>query len=219
MKVELVSVTKPVKAELLNFSAEDLLSYVARVSNPTNQMNTTTSNKLLGYCIKNSHWSVFEHVSMTLEITTSRAIAAQILRHRSFVFQEFSQRYSSVTEFEICEARRQDVKNRQNSIDDMSRDDKEFFNNAQNYINAEAVILYNEALARGVAKEQARFLLPLSTKTTLYMTGNVRNWIHYIDLRTENGTQKEHSDIAKEAKKIFIKEFPAISQALGWKDE
>lgn len=216
MKVELISITKPIKQELSEFSAEELMSYVARVSNPSNQMNTKTSSKLLGYCIKNSHWSVFEHVNMTVEITTSRAIAAQILRHRSFVFQEFSQRYSVATDFEIYEARRQDDKNRQNSIDDMLEDDKEFFTNAQNYINAECEIMYKEALARGIAKEQARFLLPLSTQTTIYMTGNVRNWIHYIELRSDNGTQKEHADIAIEIKNIFIKQFPAISEALEW---
>lgn len=217
MKVELVSITKPVKSELNDFSSEELMAYIARVSNPSNQMNTKTSSKLLGYCIKNKHWSVFEHVNMTVEITTSRAIAAQILRHRSFVFQEFSQRYSSATEFELYEARRQDDKNRQNSIDNMSDDDKEFFINAQNYINEECKGLYQEALSRGIAKEQARFLLPLSTQTTLYMTGNVRNWIHYIELRSENGTQKEHADIANKIKDIFKEQLPAISEALEWR--
>jgi thymidylate synthase (FAD) len=217
MKVELVSITKPVKSELNDFSSEELMAYIARVSNPSNQMNTKTSSKLLGYCIKNKHWSVFEHVNMTVEITTSRAIAAQILRHRSFVFQEFSQRYSSATEFELYEARRQDDKNRQNSIDNMSDDDKEFFINAQNYINEECKGLYQEALSRGIAKEQARFLLPLSTQTTLYMTGNVRNWIHYIELRSENGTQKEHADIANKIKDIFKDQLPAISEALEWR--
>jgi thymidylate synthase (FAD) len=217
MKVELVSITKPVKSELNDFSSEELMAYIARVSNPSNQMNTKTSSKLLSYCIKNKHWSVFEHVNMTVEITTSRAIAAQILRHRSFVFQEFSQRYSSATEFELYEARRQDDKNRQNSIDNMSDDDKEFFINAQNYINEECKGLYQEALSRGIAKEQARFLLPLSTQTTLYMTGNVRNWIHYIELRSENGTQKEHADIANKIKDIFKDQLPAISEALEWR--
>jgi thymidylate synthase (FAD) len=219
MRVELISITKPVKEALTEFSSEELMAYVARVSNPNNQMNTATSSKLLGYCIKNAHWSVFEHVNMTVQITTSRAITAQILRHRSFVFQEFSQRYAEATNFEIYEARRQDVKNRQNSVDDMLADDKEFFKNAQNYINEEAMLLYNEALARGIAKEQARFLLPLSTETTLYMTGNVRNWIHYIQLRSENGTQKEHADIALEIKNIFKEQFPAISTALEWVNE
>jgi thymidylate synthase (FAD) len=217
MKVELVSVTKPIKKELSEFSSEELMAYVARVSNPSNQMNTKTSSKLLGYCIKNKHWSVFEHVNMTVEITTSRAIAAQILRHRSFVFQEFSQRYSEITEFENYKARRQDVKNRQNSIDDLDEDTLEWFDMAQQLIREDAKALYEDALRRGIAKEQARFLLPLSTRTTLYMTGNVRNWIHYIELRSENGTQKEHADIANAIKEIFKQQFPEISKALEWK--
>lgn len=218
MKVELVAVTKPVKSNLLEFSSEELMAYVARVSNPNNQMNTKTSSKLLGYCIKNKHWSVFEHVNMTVEITTSRAIAAQILRHRSFVFQEFSQRYSQVVNVEIYPARRQDIKNRQNSVDDMDEDTKEWFEGAQEGMANVAISLYKEALGKGIAKEQARFLLPLSTQTTLYMTGNIRNWIHYIELRSENGTQKEHADIANAIKKIFIEQFPAISDALEWRN-
>jgi thymidylate synthase (FAD) len=217
MKVELVAVTKPVKKEIEEFTSEEMMAYVARVSNPSNQMNTETSSKLLKYCIKNSHWSVFEHVNMTVEITTSRAIAAQILRHRSFVFQEFSQRYAEATNFEIYPARRQDTKNRQNSIDDLDEDTKEWFAMAQQLITEDARATYDEALRRGVAKEQARFLLPLSTETTLYMTGNVRNWIHYIELRSENGTQKEHADIAAAIKKIFKEQFPAISEALEWR--
>ena len=217
MKVELISITKPVKKDLLEFSSEELMSFVARVSNPSNQMNTATSSKLLGYCIKNSHWSVFEHVNMTVEITTSRAIAAQILRHRSFVFQEFSQRYSEALTNEKVEARRQDTKNRQNSIADMDEEDKEWFERQQKRLWGEAKAEYDEAIRRGIAKEQARFLLPLSTQTTLYMTGNVRNWIHYISLRSENGTQKEHADIAIAIQNIFIEQFPAISEALGWK--
>ena len=217
MRVELVAVTKPVKKEIKEFTSEEMMAYVARVSNPSNQMNTETSSKLLKYCIKNSHWSVFEHVNMTVEITTSRAIAAQILRHRSFVFQEFSQRYAEATNFEIYPARRQDTKNRQNSIDDLDEDTKEWFAMAQQLITEDARATYDEALRRGVAKEQARFLLPLSTETTLYMTGNVRNWIHYIELRSENGTQKEHADIAAAIKKIFKEQFPAISEALEWR--
>lgn len=216
MKVELVSITKPVKKELEAFSSEELMAFVARVSNPSNQMNTKTTSKLLGYCIQHSHWSVFEHINMTVEITTSRAIAAQILRHRSFVFQEFSQRYAEAVANEVVEARRQDTKNRQNSISDMSDEDKDWFSRQQNRLWKEAKAEYDEALRRGIAKEQARFLLPLSTQTTLYMTGNVRNWIHYISLRSENGTQKEHADIAKEIRNIFIEQFPAISHALEW---
>lgn len=216
MKVELISVTKPVKKEIENFTPEEILSYVARVSNPSNQMNTQTAPKLLGYCIKHQHWSVFEHVNMTIEITTSRAIAAQILRHRSFVFQEFSQRYAEVTDFEIYDARRQDMKNRQNSIDDMDEDTKEWFGMAQQLIREDAKAMYEEALRRGIAKEQARFLLPLTTQTTIYMTGNVRSWINYIQLRCKNGTQKEHADIAEAIKLIFKEQFPSVSEALEW---
>jgi thymidylate synthase (FAD) len=219
MKVELVSITKPVKNGTEIFSSEELMSFIARVSNPSNQMNTKTSSKLLGYCIKNKHWSVFEHVNMTVEITTSRAIAAQILRHRSFVFQEFSQRYAEAVSNEKVEARRQDTKNRQNSIDDMDEEDIEWFERQQDRLWAEAKAEYDEAIRRGIAKEQARFLLPLSTQTTLYMTGNVRNWIHYIELRSENGTQKEHADIAIAIKNIFKNEFPSIAKALSWIDQ
>jgi thymidylate synthase (FAD) len=216
MKVELVSITKPVKKEIEHFSPEEVLSYVARVSNPSNQMNNETSSKLLGYCIKHAHWSVFEHVNMTVEIQTSRAIAAQILRHRSFVFQEFSQRYAEAVDVEKYPARRQDNKNRQNSIDDMDEDVKKWFQFAQDDIASVSMNLYKQALAKGVAKEQARFLLPLSTSTTLYMSGNVRNWIHYVELRTKNGTQLEHKEIADAIKTIFTEQFPAISQALNW---
>jgi thymidylate synthase (FAD) len=216
MKVELISVTKPVKKEIENFTSEEILSYVARVSNPSNQMNTQTAPKLLGYCIKHQHWSVFEHVNMTVEITTSRAIAAQILRHRSFVFQEFSQRYAEVTDFEVYDARRQDVKNRQNSIDDMDDDTKEWFSMAQQLVREDAKAMYEEALRRGIAKEQARFLLPLTTQTTIYMTGNVRSWINYIQLRCKNGTQKEHADIAEAIKLLFKEQFPSVSEALDW---
>lgn len=216
MKVRLISITKPVAEEIVNYTPEELSAYVARVSNPSNQMNNETAPKLLGYCIKNNHWSVFEHVSFTVEIKTSRAIAAQILRHRSAVFQEFSQRYAEVMDNEFYPARRQDSKNRQNSIDDMNEEDKQWFSDAQDYVWNESTSLYKEALKKGIAKEQARFLLPLSTQTTLYMTNNVRNWLHYIDLRCSNGTQLEHKEIADEIKAIFIKEFPAISEAKGW---
>lgn len=216
MKVELISITKPVKKDIEHFTPEEVLSYVARVSNPSNQMNNETSSKLLGYCIKHAHWSVFEHVNMTVEIQTSRAIAAQILRHRSFVFQEFSQRYAEAVNVESYPARRQDNKNRQNSIDDMDEDVKKWFQFAQEDMANVSMNLYKQALAKGIAKEQARFLLPLSTSTTLYMTGNVRNWIHYVDLRTKNGTQLEHKEIADAIKVIFSEQFPSISQALGW---
>ena len=217
MSVKLVAITKGV-GDLDGKMAEELVSFVARVSNPSNQNNFETAPKLLGYLIRNQHWSPFEHAYMTLEIETSRAIASQILRHRSFVFQEFSQRYSEVTEFELNEPRRQDTKNRQNSIDDLSAEDTDWFLNAAIGVHTTADALYKEALRRGIAKECARFLLPLSTKTTLYMTGSARSWIHYVDLRSANGTQLEHMDIAKAAKAIFSQEFPATAKAMGWVD-
>ena len=175
-----------------------------------------TAPKLLAYCIKNNHWSVFEHVNFTVEIKTSRAIAAQILRHRSAVFQEFSQRYAEAMDNEFYPARRQDVKNRQNSIDDMDEEHKNWFNQAQIDNWDRSMSLYKEALNRGIAKEQARFLLPLSTQTTVYMTNNLRNWMHYIDLRTTPGTQLEHREIAEGVKKVFIEQFPTIATAKGW---
>lgn len=200
-------------------SPEELIAYTARVSNPANQMNLETTDRLLGYLIRNKHWSPFEMVSMTLEIVTSRGIAAQILRHRSFSFQEFSQRYAQAVEFETYEARRQDSKNRQNSINDMSFEDKEWFLQAQHASNNCGFTYYEEALRRGIAKEQARFLLPLATQTKLYMCGSARSWIHYILVRTEAGVQKEHRDIAIAAKDIFVDNFPFTSKALEWQKE
>jgi thymidylate synthase (FAD) len=197
-------------------SAQDLIAYTARVSNPANQMNMETAPKLLAYLIKNKHWSPFEMAHMTVEIKTSRAIAQQILRHRSFSFQEFSQRYAKATAFVNYEARRQDDKNRQNSIDDMSEADKQWFADAQTMVQDFAKNQYEEALNRGIAKEQARFLLPLSTETTLYMCGSVRSWMHYLELRCANGTQKEHKDIADGIKSLFNDTFPDIGKALGW---
>lgn len=190
------------------------MAYCARVSSP-NPENPEYA-KLLKYCIKNKHWSIFEMASMCIEITTSRAIAQQILRHRSFHFQEFSQRYAPVTDMEIYPARSQDNKNRQNSIDNMTDECKAWFESVQREVQNLSYAYYTEALERGVAKEQARFLLPLSTTTKLYMHGTVRDWIHYIQLRTANGTQKEHMDIALEIQKIFIDKLPAISYALEW---
>lgn len=219
MSVRLIAVTKPVASEIENFTPEELTGYVARVSNPSNQMNSETAPKLLGYCIKNNHWSVFEHVSFTVEIKTSRAIAAQILRHRSFVFQEFSQRYAEATSNVVVEARSQDPKNRQNSVDDVSEADKKWFEEAQKQVWDTSNSLYRASLGRGIAKEQARFLLPLSTETTIFMTGNLRCWIHYVDLRTKNGTQLEHAVIAEQVKKIMIEQFPAIAEAKGWTNE
>lgn len=214
MNVELISVTQPVNKDILN--AEQLTAYIARVSNPSNQLNIETAPKLLAYCIKNNHWSIFEHVSFTVKITTSRAIAAQILRHRSAVFQEFSQRYAEAIENQFYPARRQDIKNRQNSVDDMSDEDQKWFQEAQEQVWELSANLYKESLDRKIAKEQARFLLPLSTQTTLYMTNNLRNWMHYIDLRTDKSTQLEHRQIAEEIKTIFTEQFPTIAEAKGW---
>lgn len=216
MKTKLISITRPTVLDV--HSAEDLIAYTARVSNPSNQINSETAPKLLGYLIKNHHWSPFEMVSMTVEIQTSRGIAAQILRHRSFSFQEFSQRYAEAQEVEYYDARRQDSKNRQNSIDDMGVDDKTWFQVMQEKHWHEAMGSYQAALTRGIAKEQARFLLPLGTKTKLYMSGTARSWIHYLQLRCGNGTQLEHRAIADGIKKIFIDQFPHTSVALEWKD-
>jgi thymidylate synthase (FAD) len=214
MNIKFISITKPILKEIENFDSEQLLSYIARVSNPSNQMNTLTSPKLLKYCIKNKHWSVFEHINMTFEITTSLAIATQILRHRSFVFQQFSGRYSkSNLEFEPIEFRMQDNQNRQNSI--------EIDNNLQSYklinfkhaieqLQTTTVQLYNDMLTFGIAKEVARFILPQNTQTTLYMTGNLRSWLHYIELRADKATQKEHRIIADAIKEILAKEFISL---------
>ncbi len=215
MSVRMVSMTDcQIDGEHLD--AEEFITYTARVSNPSNQMNLESAPKLIAYLIKHKHWSPFEMSHVTFEIKTSRAIAQQILRHRSFFFQEFSQRYAEATEFVTYEARRQDVKNRQNSIDDMSEEDKGWFKKTQQLIQQDAVAHYKAALDRGIAKEQARFLLPLSTQTTLYMCGSVRSWIHYLELRCEKGTQKEHKDIADGIKHIFVQNFPNVAAALGW---
>jgi len=199
--------------------AEKSMAYIARVSNPKNQDNNDFT-KLIGYCIKNEHWSVFEQAYMTVQIETNRGIAAQILRHRSFTFQEFSQRYADsreLGEIPIPELRRQDNKNRQNSISDLSEELINQFNKKiKNQFNLNKK-LYEEMLEAGIAKECARFVLPLATPTRIYMTGSCRSWIHYINLRTANGTQKEHMDIAKECKHIFSKEYPVVSSALNWK--
>lgn len=204
-KVSLVHVTP---------NAESTIAYCARVSSP--HQDSPEYAKLLSYCIKNGHWSVFEMAGMCLEIETSRAIAQQVLRHRSFHFQEFSQRYAEAVDVNIYEARRQDLKNRQNSINDMSDDDRIWFQNVQQDIKDNAMIAYKQALKRGIAKEQARMLLPLSTKTRMYMHGTVRDWIHYIQVRSDASTQKEHRDIAEQAKVIFCKELPVVAEALGW---
>ena len=200
--------------------AEKSMAYIARVSNPKNQANNDFS-KLLGYCIKNEHWSVFEQAYMTLQIETTRGIAAQILRHRSFTFQEFSQRYADSTqlgEIPIPELRRQDNKNRQNSISDLSEEVINQFNEKiklQFNLNKK---LYEEMLEAGIAKECARFVLPLATPTRIYMTGSCRSWIHYINLRTGHGTQKEHMNIAQECKNIFSRVYPVVASALNWQN-
>ena len=208
---------KKMKTKLIHITpdAEKVMTYCARVSSP--HQDSDQLKGLLTYCIKNKHWSVFEMATMCIEIETSRAIAQQILRHRSFHFQEFSQRYAEVNAFELYEARSQDLKNRQNSIDDMSTEDKDWFEHTQMQSAMFSMDSYNEALKRGIAKEQARFLLPLSVRTKLYMHGTIRDWIHYISLRIENGTQKEHKDIASSIKYIMIEQLPIVTQALEWR--
>jgi len=209
MTVQLVSITP---------DAEKHMAYVARVSNPKNQDNEKFAG-LLKYCIQHGHWSVFEQAFMTLEINTTRGIAAQILRHRSFTYQEFSQRYADsnlLGEIELPELRRQDDKNRQNSIDDLEPEVVEKFNRQMNTLFSSAFGLYNQMLEAGVAKECARFVLPLATPTRIYMTGSCRSWIHYINLRSAHGTQKEHMEIANACKKVFVEQFPAVSEALEW---
>lgn len=207
--VKLISVTP---------DAENTIAYCARVSSPK-QDNPNIAG-LLKYMIRESHWSPFEMANMVVEINTSRAISAQILRHRSFSFQEFSQRYAEAPEWVPYEARRQDKENRQNSIDDLDEQTKNWFKELQ-YENArQSFIYYQWALKKGIAKESARFLLPMGTATKLYMNGTIRSWIHYIQLRSpEHGTQKEHSDIVAEIKEIFIEQFPVISEALEWQQK
>jgi thymidylate synthase (FAD) len=218
VSVALKSITEPVNnlKEKGIHTAEDFIVYCARVSNPSNQFNTETNERLINYCIKHHHWSIFEQSFCTFEVITSRAIAAQILRHRSFTFQEFSQRYSIATELEKIELRRQGKTNRQ--VGDESLDafkHIEIFDKIDKLQN-ESIGLYEELISQGIAKECARMILPLNTKTTLYMSGSVRSFIHYIDLRSKEDTQKEHRKIALEMKKIFIKTFPIIAKALEW---
>ena len=209
--VKLIAKTQGV-GDLLGLSVGEIMAYVARVSNPSNQMNHETSAKLLLFCLKNQHWSVFESASLTMEIVTSRAIAQQILRHRSFVFQESSQRYAEAMSVETYPARRQDTKNRQASVDDMSKEDKDWFLEVQERTWEMAKDRYDEAILRGIAKEQARFLLPLATQTKLYMTGNVRSWLTYCKLRGGNGTQLEHREIALGCRDILVGECPELSE-------
>ena len=209
MNVKLVSITP---------DAEQMMAYIARVSNPSNQDNENYSG-LLKYCIKHNHWSVFEQSSMSLEIETSRAIAAQILRHRSFTFQEFSQRYASSTalgDFDLPELRKQDTKNRQNSTNDLEPELIDKFEKQMITLFSSSKALYEQMLRQGVAKQCARMVLPLCTPTRIYMTGSCRSWIHYINLRSAHGTQKEHMQIAEKCRKIFIEQFPNVSEALEW---
>lgn len=222
MSVKLISISKPEVKGVK--SAEDLVAYCARVSNPSNQMNTETAPKLLKYLIKHKHWSPFEMASMTLEIKTSRAIAAQILRHRSFSFQEFSQRYSEAMTSCPVELREQGATNRQvgdEIIDpvlmdefyaEMTRPASGLIEDMQEF----AFKTYERLISLGVARESARMILPLSTETTMYMSGSLRSWIHYIDLRAQEETQKEHREIAEGCKKIFLKKFPTLAEALEW---
>ena len=209
-KVELVSVTP---------DAEKTMGYVARVSNPSNQDNPKVAG-LLKYCIKHGHWSVFEQAFMTLEIHTTRGLAAQLLRHRSMTYQEFSQRYADSSllaeTIPLPELRRQDTKNRQNSIDDIDPFVKQKYEMLMQDHFKKGMELYQRMLDEGIAKECSRFVLPLAVPTKMYMTGSIRSWIHYIDLRSAHGTQKEHMDIANSAKSIFVEQFPSIAEALEW---
>jgi thymidylate synthase (FAD) len=196
-------------------NAENVIAYCARVSNPSNQTNYDTAPRLLKYCVKNKHWSVFETVNMCVEVKTTRSVAAQILRHRSFSFQEFSQRYAEVTEFpQIPDLRRQDLENRQNSINDVPSDKKQHFQDRIHKIFTQSLSLYNEMIEEGLAKECVRDILPLSTPTTLYMNGTLRSWLHYCDLRTANGTQLEHKYIAESCKTLIQQQFPQVYTAM-----
>lgn len=213
MEVKLISVTKPLPlTDETGTTPEGLIAYCARVSSP--HQENPDYEKLLRYCVKHKHWSIFEQVDMTVEITTSRMISAQILRHRSFSFQEFSQRYSEVMEYEPCEARRQDTKNRQNSIDDLTEDVQKSFLFFQDSVWNFAYERYQAAIADGIAKECARSLLPLNTQTRLYMKGSVRSWIHYLQVRCGPETQQEHRDIAEAIKSIFCDNFPVVAEAI-----
>jgi len=209
MSVKLVSITP---------DAEKTMAHVARVSNPSNQDNENYSG-LLRYCIKHQHWSVFEQSFMTLEIETTRAIAAQILRHRSFTFQEFSQRYAqsnALGQIELPDLRKQDLKNRQNSTDDLDPFVRQKLEAQMITLFSSAQSLYNQMIEEGVAKECARMVLPLCTPTKIYMSGSCRSWVHYINLRSAHGTQKEHMDIAESCRKVFVEQFPTVSEALDW---
>ena len=216
--VKLISHTMGV-GDLSNLGPQGIISYVARVSNPNNQTKVESAAGLLKYCIKHEHWSIFETVSMTLEINTTRGIAAQILRHRSFTFQEFSQRYADTTllgDIPLTALRKQDKKNRQNSTDTLDEFTKQKYEILMQEHFRDALELYQTMLDQGIAKECARFVLPLAVPTRIYMTGSCRSWIHYINLRTANGTQKEHMEVAEGTKRVFKSVFPIVSEALEW---
>ncbi len=213
--VKFVSITKPILDGITeNMSSEELIVYIARVSNPSNQINMETAPKLINYLIKHKHWSPFEFVDVTFEIVTRRSIAAQILRHKSFSFQEFSQRYSTATEIQPIQMRKQGKTNRQSSEEPvpdfvLERDIEQHFVNSK--------ILYDKLIRQGVSRETARDVLPLSTETTMYMKGSIRSWIHYLELRCSTDTQLEHRQIADGIKSIFVNQLPNISEALDWK--
>ena len=217
--VKLISCTQGA-GELEGKGPQEIISYVARVSNPHNQENYRTAGGLLRYCINHQHWSIFETASMTLEVNTTRGIAAQVLRHRSFTFQEFSQRYADTNllgdSIPVQELRRQDQKNRQNSINDLPPGIQDDYKNKIEKYYRDGMFLYNNLIDNGVAKECARFVLPLATPTRLYMTGNARSWITYIQLRSANGTQEEHRRLAEQCRCVFISVFPDIAEALDW---
>ena len=210
MTAKLISVTP---------DAEKHIAYCARVSNPSNQGNDSFEG-LIKYCIKHKHWSIFEQAFMTIELETTRAIAAQVLRHRSFTYQEFSQRYADssllMDKIPLPELRRQDTKNRQNSTDDLDPFVTQKLEMQMQTLFDSSMALYQQMLGHGVAKECARNVLPMCVPTRMYMSGSVRSWVHYIDLRSANGTQKEHMDLANACKTIFVEQFPVIAQALDW---
>lgn len=206
MKVRLVWITP---------EAENVIAYCARVSNPANQ-NNPDIEKLLRYCVREKHWSIFEMANACFEIETSRAITAQIARHRSFSFQEFSQRYAQVQNFEKALVRRQDAKNRQSSIDDLPEEVKSWWETEYNALVSRASELYGEAVDKGIAKECARMVLPMATRSRMYMNGTVRSWIHYLELRTSAGTQKEHRDVAFKIRELLAEQMPVVAKAMGW---
>jgi thymidylate synthase (FAD) len=220
MQTQIVAITSPLVRTEDNtrfLTAEEFIVYCARVSNPSNQLNTLTSPKLIKYCLEHEHWSIFEQCSFTASIQTSRDISAQIIRHRSFSFQEFSQRYSTVTGLESFDIRKQADKNRQSSKEILDLSPEEVQKVVDHLMSG--VQLYNSLIEKGAARESARKVLPLCTETTLYMTGNVRSWIHYLGIRCKEDTQLEHRDIATSIRKSFIELFPAISEALNWNNE